>query len=106
MEQLQLEKKNKTIHVHRVGSITAGLTLVVWGLMFILYEFKLIADLAVVINLWPLILIGLGIELLLVNRKSESILYDKGAIFIMIMMSFFSIGMACADTFVRLLSQM
>lgn len=109
MEQLQMDqspmkvKNNKPGRVHRVGSITTGLTLVVWGIIFFLYEIQIVRELDVVIKLWPLILIGLGIELLWFNSKSENIIYDKGSVFIMILMTVFSMVMAVGETCIRYL---
>lgn len=47
----------------RVGSVTLGLTLVVFGVMFLLSAFKSFNYLDV-IKFWPVIFISLGIEML------------------------------------------
>lgn len=90
------ENKN-VVRVHRVGSITAGLSMVVWGIMFILHEMSIIADIDLVLKLWPLILVGLGIEILWYNAREKNIVYDKGAVFLMVIMTCFSMIMAFAD---------
>ena len=42
-------------------------------------------------------IIGLGIELLISNFLTDKIIYDKAAIFLMIVIAFFAMGMAGAD---------
>ena len=102
MEQLSMNQtKNNVVRTHRVGSITAGCSLIVWGIMFILYEVGLLFNLEMVLKLWPLILIGLGVEVLLNNTNKKTIIYDKGAIFIMIIMAGFAMMMACADMCIK-----
>lgn len=99
-----MEQTNKkSVRVHRVGSITAGMSMIAWGVMFLLYEVQVISDLMIVLKLWPAILIGLGIEILWFNFRGKNTIYDKGAVFIMILMSGFTIMMAIADEAMRLL---
>ena len=47
--------------------------------------------------LWPVILIGLGVELLLSNVWEKKIIYDKGSIVLLFIMTFFAIGMAITE---------
>ena len=44
-------------------------------------------------------IIGLGIELLISNFLTDRIVYDKAAIFLMLVIAFFAMGMAGADMF-------
>lgn len=48
----------------RVGSVTLGLTLVVFGVMFLLSAFIKSFNYLDVIKFWPVIFISLGIEML------------------------------------------
>ena len=48
----------------RVGSVTFGLTLVVFGVMFLLSAFIKSFNYLDVIKFWPVIFISLGIEML------------------------------------------
>jgi len=50
----------------------------------------------VILSLWPVILILLGIEVIAayVVNKEEKIKYDRGAIFLIIILTFFAMGMA------------
>ncbi len=87
----------KTIRVHRVGSITAGICMIGTGIAFILHLFLNMVSYELIFKLWPLMIIGLGIELLISNFKTENIVYDKAAIFLMIVIAFFAMTMAGAD---------
>lgn len=54
----------------RVGTLTAGLSLIAAGVLFLIHIFwpGLLAP-EIVFGLWPLILIGVGIELLIFRFK-------------------------------------
>ena len=81
---------------HRVGTITAGLSMVGYGVMFILHLMFDMVDYRMIFSLWPVMLILLGLELLFSNF-SKRIVYDKAAIFLLILMTFFAMGMGVAD---------
>lgn len=87
----------KSERIHRVGSITTGLTMIAMGVCFILHLFLGIISYEDIFRLWPVIIIGLGIELLISNFITKKIVYDKASIFILITMVFFAMTMACAD---------
>ncbi|MCI8327069.1 MAG: hypothetical protein HFI37_04760 [Lachnospiraceae bacterium] len=84
----------------RVGSLTCGILLIVFGFLFILHFFVPLLSYRVIFHLWPCILIALGVELLLSCRnKSEEIVvkYDGGAIFLTIVLAFFAMGMGVIE---------
>ena len=91
-----MEKEN-SIRVHRVGTITTGLSMIIFGTLFLLHSFGYMLSYRIIFQLWPVMLIGLGIELLLTNFAKRKFVYDKGAILLLIVMTFFVIGMAIAD---------
>ena len=82
---------------HRVGSITTGIMMIAFGVMFIMHLFFNSISYDLIFKLWPIILIGLGIEVLLSNLAKDKIVYDKGAIFLMFMLAIFAMGMAGAE---------
>lgn len=86
-----------TIRTHRVGTITTGFALISFGVMFILHLFLSVISYDLIFKLWPLILIGLGVELLASNLKTDNVVYDKAAIFLMVVLAFFAMCMAGAD---------
>lgn len=96
--QIDMHKEER---VHRVGSITAGLSMIIWGIMFALNELNILTDLRFVLSVWPLILIGLGAEMLWFTSKDERVIYDKGAVLLMIGMSFFAMMMAAVNICIK-----
>ena len=91
------ESDTMTVRIHRVGSITTGLCMVVYGILLLMHTLFDMVSYEIIFSLWPLILIGLGVELLLSNWMKQEIIYDKAAVFLLIIMSFFAMGLACAD---------
>lgn len=85
------------LRTHRVGSITTGLSMIAFGVLFILHMFWGFISYEMIFKLWPFLLIGLGIEVLISNATSEKMVYDKAAIFLLIVISFFAMCMAGAD---------
>lgn len=86
-----------TYRTHRVGSITAGLSMIVFGVLLLSHSLFGVIDYQIIFALWPVILIGLGMELLLSNIWEKKIVYDKGSIVLLFIMTFFAIGMASID---------
>lgn len=86
------------MRTRRVGSITCGSLLIIFGMLFLGHMIFPSLSLVVIMKLWPVILIALGIEMLAANLKkttqeTENIKYDKGAIFITFLLMVFSTGM-------------
>ena len=88
----------KTVYIHRVGTITAGITLVLTGVLFLVRLFFPFFDPYEVIRFWPVLLIMLGIEVLLASsgktcrvmneeggmEEQQKMVYDFPAILLMI----------------------
>ncbi|MFL0245487.1 hypothetical protein [Candidatus Clostridium stratigraminis] len=79
----------------RVGTLTAGMVLIVFGLMFLLRLVTVNINILIITSLWPLILVSVGIEILAayVINKEEKILYDFSAIVLVVILVFFAMGM-------------
>lgn len=94
-----MEKENnlQSSRTHRVGSVTTGISMVGLGVLLLLHSLFGMISYSVIFSLWPLILIGLGVELLLSNFWTQKIVYDKAAVFLLILMTLFAMGMAVAD---------
>lgn len=86
---------------HRVGTVTLGLMLVIFGILFLVHMIIPGVSYDFIFQLWPFMLVALGVEVLWVNVKNEqvSFVYDKGAVFLMIIISFFSMTMATMEMF-------
>lgn len=82
--------------VHRLGTLTAGGSMVVFGLLFLLRLFTDAVTYRLIFSLWPLMLISLGTELLCSFRREQPV-YDKGAVFLLCLLTLFAMGMACCD---------
>ncbi len=82
---------------HRVGSITVGLCLVLFGVLFFLHTVLGYLNYSLIFSLWPVILISMGVELLLANFVKGKLIFDKGAVVILILMAFLAVGLACVD---------
>lgn len=82
--------------VHRVGTITLGISLVVFGILFLLHLFLPALNYQMIFHLWPCIFIFLGIEVLLGSRHSQFKL-DKGAIFLVMVLALFAMIMGVVD---------
>ncbi len=81
----------------RVGTISIGVSMVTFGVMFLLCSVFEILSYETVFALWPVILIAYGLELLVFSFLKGKLVYDKGAVFIMILLMVFAAGMAGVD---------
>lgn len=91
----------ETVRTHRVGTLTAGFSFITFGVLFLLHLFINAISYDLIFKLWPFIIIGLGIELLLSNFTNKSIIYDKAAVVLVFLITFFAMGMAGADLFIQ-----
>lgn len=90
------------MRTRRVGSISCGSIMVVFGILFMVHMFYPALSLNFIMKLWPVILIVLGLEMVVATvrnegRENELIKYDKGAIFITLLLTVFSLGMGIAQ---------
>lgn len=79
----------------RVGTLTAGIVLVIFGIIFLLRTFMPAFNISWIISFWPVVLILLGIEIIAAYaiNKEEKMQYDFAAIMLVIILSFFAMGM-------------
>ena len=83
---MEKETNTTTIRTHRVGAFTSGICMIGFGLMLLLHNLLDVMNYEMILGLWPLILIGMGIELLLSNIFKSKIVYDKAAIVLLFVM--------------------
>lgn len=98
-EESQETCKRAYGRTHRVGAITTGLSMIVFGILFAVHMITGLIGYEMIFKLWPFMIIGLGVELLISNMLTEKIVYDKAAVFLLIVTSFFAMCMAGADLF-------
>ena len=103
--------EKQTIRVRKVGAVTFGIVLIVTGVLFLLKIFLPGLDYGVIVHFWPVILIGLGIEVLLGCRwkpfeirnemgqlvEQSKVVYDVPAILLTIVLTGFSLCMGIMD---------
>lgn len=89
------------MRTRRVGTFTLGTLLIVFGALFLLRIFFDTLSYDTIFRLWPIIFISLGSEILFANFKQSDemtpLVYDKAAFALIIILSFFAIGMAITD---------
>lgn len=90
------------MRIRRVGTITCGSILIIFGVLFLVHMFYPALSFAFIMKLWPVILIALGLEMVIANMKykadTETVLkYDKGAIFITFLLTCFALGMGIVE---------
>jgi len=80
----------------RVGTISGGLLLVVFGVLFLLRTFIPAIDYRLIFSVWPIALIFVGIEMVVafVINREEKLKYDGVSVFLVISMTLFSFVMA------------
>lgn len=101
-------EQERSIRIHRVGTVTFGCILVLFGVLFLTYIFVPGLHYEYIFRLWPLIFIFLGIEVLAENHRAAkadetgdgakiNFVYDKTAILLTICLTFFAMVMAAMD---------
>ncbi|MCI8863464.1 MAG: hypothetical protein HFI20_13430 [Lachnospiraceae bacterium] len=91
-------QEKQIIHIHRVGSVTFGLVLVVMGVLCLLRLIFPLLDYELIFRLWPVVFICLGVEVLISSRRPERrVVYDGAAIFLLILLILFAMSMAGMD---------
>lgn len=90
-------ENNVDVKPRRIGTISIGVSMVTFGVMFILCSVFEVLSYETVFALWPVILIAYGLELLVFSFFKGKLMYDKGAVFIMILLMLFAAGMAGVD---------
>lgn len=93
------------LRTRRVGSVTFGLTLILFGVLFLIHIVEPSLNYEVIFNLWPVVFILLGIEILIENHRSNAgqykFIYDFPAILMLVMMLLFAMVMAAVDYAMR-----
>lgn len=84
------------MRTHRVGTITLGAGLILFGVLFFLRILTPVVTYDLIFKIWPILFILLGSEILISNSrmKGETIIYDKTAIFLVVILTLFAMAMA------------
>lgn len=96
-----MEQETKQYQVRRVGSVTFGITLLCYGILFLAHTFLPALKYRYIFRCWPVIFILLGLEILAENHKSKAqdckIVYDFAAVIMLGIMLLFAMIMAIID---------
>lgn len=98
------------MRVRRVGTVTCGILMIFFGILFMVHMFYPPLSLGVIMKLWPLILISLGGEMIASNMQQrdgaeEALKYDKGAVLLVILLACFAAGMGVLEYFMDFYAQ-
>lgn len=87
----------------RVGTFTAGISLMVFGILFLLRIFIPQIDLLVIAPLWPLVLIFLGAEILVsyILNREEMLRYDFGSVVLILLLLLGTFALAAGETLLQ-----
>ena len=83
----------------RVGTLTAGICMIIFGSLFLLRLAVPVITVRLIASLWPLVLVFFGIETLIayaMNREGQ-MRYDAGSVALIIILAFFTVCMAFAQ---------
>ena len=95
---METTERTKTKRNHRVGSVTFGILLVLFGSLFLVHAFVPALQYTMIFQLWPCIFILLGLEVLVSCRKEgTTYTYDGMAIFLTMLLTIFAFVMAFLD---------
>lgn len=98
----QRGQNNKEIcRTRRVGSITCGLMLVLYGILFMVHIIQPRLNYTIIFELWPLILIFLGVEILAScargSQEKKKFVYDFAAVILIFIVAFFAMIMSAVS---------
>ena len=96
-----MEQETRQYQVRRVGSVTFGITLLCYGILFLVHIFVPELKYQYIFRCWPGIFILLGCEILAENHKAKAqdckLVYDFPAVLMLGGMMLFAMIMAVVD---------
>lgn len=99
--KMQEKERLKPVHMRRVGTVTCGLTLILYGILFLVHTVAPKLNYTIIFRMWPVILILLGAEILFGavrgEKEKNTFIYDFPAVLLIIVMAFFVMIMALVD---------
>lgn len=83
----------------RVGTLSAGVCMVFFGVLFLIRLMVPTVTIRLIASLWPIVLICLGAEILIAYAKNKDgqMRYDAGSVLLILLLSIFTACMACAQ---------
>ena len=100
-QETAMQQETKSIQTRRVGSVTFGIALVCYGILFLVHIFVPMVKYSFIFRCWPMIFILLGSEILVENHKCRTkewkMVYDFPAVLMLGIMLLFAMVMAVFD---------
>lgn len=101
-ERVQMPEATPVVQrTRRVGSVTFGITLILFGVLFLVHIVLPMLHYELIFRMWPVVFIVLGMEILVENHRSNAekcrFVYDFPAIVMLILMLLFAMMMAAVD---------
>jgi hypothetical protein len=96
------------MRTHKVGTITLGLALIGFGVLFLIHLFGGVLSYRMIFDLWPVIFLSLGVEVLvstLPGKAGERMQFDGGSIVLLFLLALFAMAMAGADTLITVFEE-
>lgn len=85
-------------YVHKIGTVTLGIILILFGFLFLIHIFIPALSLAFIFKLWPIVFIVLGLEILCSKlRQDLHITYDFAAVWLLFFLMLFAAGMGVLE---------
>ena len=93
------------MRTHKVGTVTLGCTLILFGVLFLVHLFGGLLTYSFIFRLWPVVFLLLGGEVLLstLPKTGQKFSFDGASIVLLVIMLLFAMCMAGADTFFQAL---
>lgn len=87
------------MRTHKVGTLTLGIGLVLFGVLFLVHLFTGVLSYELIFHLWPVVFILLGLEVLLSLIPGGRVQFQLsiGSVVLMALMMVFAMVMAGAD---------
>lgn len=84
---------------NKVGILTLGLTLIVFGFLFLLHTLAIPISYEFIVRLWPIMFLLLGGEILFhyFHNKNESLSLDIGSFILFFFLGGFTVVMAIGE---------
>lgn len=100
-EMNNAQQETKNVQTRRVGSVTFGITLICYGILFMVHTFVPMVRYSFIFRCWPAIFILLGGEILVESHKCRTkewkMVYDFPAVIMLAVMLLFAMVMAVFD---------
>ncbi len=89
---------NKNVRIHKIGTVTLGILLILFGILFLAHLFFPVLSFSFIFKLWPTVFIVLGLEILCSHfRRDFEVSYDFAAVILLFLLMAFAAGMGVLE---------